>query len=496
MRYTRAIAASTWTHRHLAVAGIGRDRSVFVRGVDLAPLDPAGYPPGAARPPASWVSLGGDFAHPPAIVSWEPGRLDLFAVAQGGAMYHRAWGTSDGWWPAEGWQNLGGEFTSPPVAVSEGTGRLDVFGLGRNRALWHKQWTGSGWQPGGRDWESLGGEFTSLPAVATMPGDRLIVCGLGRDGSAYLNARLQQHWAFPGWQSLGGRLTSVPAIIHNGSHVDILAAGVNDDLYRRHLLGPKDSDSWGWLPMNARVTSAPGAGRLDRPAQDGVLFALGQDLGVWHRTYTIASDGPAPEVAWASLGGIFTSAPAVVTTSGRRLDVFGLGLSTGVFHKTWDLDYWEPAGEDWNNLGGRFLHSTRTTTPADNGDPGTPTAGALSLSLRDQSAELDVLSASWRVWHQKPTGPELVRVLEGTSVSVVGLTSGQYLVRAEVAALNTSSGAVEAAEFRGNGASVQGAPTHVLVWSGSAQAHSFTLRSEARWVEGQSYVSGVVSYSG
>jgi hypothetical protein len=57
-----------------------------------------------------------------------------------------------------------------------------------------------------------------------------------------------------------------------------------------------------------------------------------------------------------SLGGVFTSPPAVAATANDRIDVFGLGTDYSVYHKTWTrgrtgAEQWTP---DWENLGGNF----------------------------------------------------------------------------------------------------------------------------------------------
>jgi hypothetical protein len=80
-----------------------------------------------------WVSLGGAFSGPPAVVSWGPNRLDVFGVGTDTGMHHK---TYTGTWDAN-WASLGGQFTSPPAVVARGPNRLDVFGLGGDYAMYH-----------------------------------------------------------------------------------------------------------------------------------------------------------------------------------------------------------------------------------------------------------------------------------------------------------------------------------------------------------------------
>ena len=86
-----------------------------------------------------WEPLGGKFLTPPAVVSWGPGRIDIFAIGLDGAMYHKAW--DNGWHPSpDEWELLGGSFASPPAVVAWGRERLDIFGIGKDFGVLHKAW--------------------------------------------------------------------------------------------------------------------------------------------------------------------------------------------------------------------------------------------------------------------------------------------------------------------------------------------------------------------
>ena len=98
-------------------------------------------PPGPPSPPtppsagwSNWEDLGGVLTSAPAVASWQPNRLDVFARGQNQAVWHL-------WWDGRRWSNwedLGGIILSAPAAVSWGQNRIDIFGVGQNRALWHK----------------------------------------------------------------------------------------------------------------------------------------------------------------------------------------------------------------------------------------------------------------------------------------------------------------------------------------------------------------------
>src|SRR5689334_17758289 len=114
---------------------------------------------------SGWESLGGFLISAPAVSSWASGRLDVFALGQDHALWHKWF---DGGW--SGWESLGGYLTTAPAAVSWSNGRIDVFGRGSDNALYHK-WFDGGWS----GWESLGGTLTSAPGVSSWSAGRLDV---------------------------------------------------------------------------------------------------------------------------------------------------------------------------------------------------------------------------------------------------------------------------------------------------------------------------------
>src|SRR4051812_44686634 len=70
---------------------------------------------------STWVSLGpqagGATASSPALASWEPGRLDLFAVGADHALWQRTY--RNAWSP---WFALGGSFSLGPSALATARG--------------------------------------------------------------------------------------------------------------------------------------------------------------------------------------------------------------------------------------------------------------------------------------------------------------------------------------------------------------------------------------
>jgi hypothetical protein len=196
------------------IFGIGTDGNMYHKFVDT---NRAWHPAGG-----DWESLGGCFVSAPAVVSWSKSRLDVFGVGRNGSdnvfqMLHRYRDGEEGaaWGPADHWEPLDGRFDSAPAVVSWEPGRLDIFGLGTDDRVYQKTLDQShgGWTAG---WTLLGTvAFNSAPAAVSWGPGRLDVFGIGIDGHMYHNAFDSGQWI--GWESLGGsfripRRTVSPAL--------------------------------------------------------------------------------------------------------------------------------------------------------------------------------------------------------------------------------------------------------------------------------------------
>ena len=47
---------------------------------------------------------------------------------------------------------------------------------------------------------------------------------------------------------------------------------------------------------------------------------------------------------------------SAVSWGTNRLDIFGLGEDNAMYHKAWDGKSWLPSVNDWERLGGVFIH--------------------------------------------------------------------------------------------------------------------------------------------
>ena len=122
-----------------------------------------------------WYSLGCCGIGAPAAVSWGYGRLDVFLRGNDDAIYHR-W-CSDGicndvshW---SDWESIGGVVIAPPAVTSFRPGRLDLFAIGTNSDVFHKVYE-AGWD----DWNDIGGPYNGGIAAVSLPGGYVSVIGL------------------------------------------------------------------------------------------------------------------------------------------------------------------------------------------------------------------------------------------------------------------------------------------------------------------------------
>jgi hypothetical protein len=129
---------------------------------------------------AGWANLDGPkITGGPAIASWGPNRLDIFAQS-GGALWHK-WFDSHKW---SDWENMttvtshADPIRSDPAAVSWEKDRIDIFYLDENDNLWQRFFHfRSGWQkPIPISQDSRGnrlGPFQGRPAVTSRSPNKL-----------------------------------------------------------------------------------------------------------------------------------------------------------------------------------------------------------------------------------------------------------------------------------------------------------------------------------
>ncbi|KAF2813887.1 fucose-specific lectin [Mytilinidion resinicola] len=242
---------------------------------------------------SDWVSLGGVFTSPPAIVSWGPNRLDVFAIGSDGAMWRKAWGGNNPTgWDVEDWYSLGGKFSTPPAVAARMPRRLDVVALGTDNQLYHISW-----QENWSNWEPLGGPFRGTPTIVSWGKDRLDIFVLGTDYVVWHKAWTGNAWS--DWESPGGDMKweSEPvAVVSDLNRIELVALNQTDDQMYHKTLVASEWGEWGGI-FNGVLTAVS----LESKGLD--IFGIGTDNAMWHHTW---SDGQwATTYTWDQLGGVF-----------------------------------------------------------------------------------------------------------------------------------------------------------------------------------------------
>jgi hypothetical protein len=187
------------------------------------------------------------------------------------------------------------------------------------------------------------------PTASAPSLDRVSVFGISADSS--LNKewfRGVWHPSQEGWDGIGLPFERLRSASCRENRIDVFGLG-GDVLHKAWI----DNGWWpsqeGWEELGGIATSAPavvswGTDRLD-------VFVLGPDRAMSHRAW--AGESWLPPDGWEPLGGTFASPPAAVSRAPGLLDVFGLGVDRAMLIRTWDGTSWSPR-DGWHPLGGEF----------------------------------------------------------------------------------------------------------------------------------------------
>jgi hypothetical protein len=113
--------------------------------------------------------------------------------------------------------------------------------------------------------------------------------------------------------------------------------------------------------------------------------------------------------------------------------------------------------------------------------PPPPQTAKLHLALINQSGKFfKIAGVTWTVWHQTIAGFTQLATVNGESVTVQPIETGQqYHIHGDVVATRISTGDNELAEFRGTATGPGGAVTLVIVGTNSDQSRTFRLVAES-----------------
>jgi hypothetical protein len=332
-----------------------------------------------------WQSLGGEFPETsdPAVVSWGPGRLDVFMRGWDNAIWHR-WYADGAWGPApDDWDWLGGDFpaTARLAAVSWGSGRIDLCTLGWENAVWHKWYDNGAWGPAPDRWDSLGGDNirqgyydfdgAARPALTTWGPGLLDLFVRAKDNTLRHRWFQEGRWhpvAGAYWEYLRGNFVSSPAAVSpRPGRIDVFVRTWEGDLWNKWY----DQGAWNWAPdptyrMSVydawagwetqpvmRYASSPIAVAGRGGAPEAHVFGRGWNDHLVHLWF---DEGP-NLLGWEDLAGDFVAEPAVVAGADGRFDLFALGTDHMLWHTRivrQGVPASDPEPPAWTPLGGPF----------------------------------------------------------------------------------------------------------------------------------------------
>lgn len=264
---------------------------------------------------SAWVALDVVAASGPAIVSWGPGRVDIFVRSAFGTLLH-CYNEADRW---TSWSDLGGELLHAPAVCSRAVNQLDVFIT----------------------------TSTKLRSVLTKRYDSL-----------------KNSWSE--WCDLGGQPAYSCAAVSVAPHrVDLFMCGKDLQLYHRwwdnkqqHQDDKKKvGKNNGWQPAewqevtsNVPLSCSPsacilGSGRIE-------IFCKNQEKNCLRRTMELTATSSTNATVvwseWESLGGEHFSSIAATSTSHNELFLMSAKKDSTPQVKCWTNAHWT----EWQPIDG------------------------------------------------------------------------------------------------------------------------------------------------
>ena len=262
-------------------------------------------------------------------------RVDV-VTDRNGTLNETAW-TGSGW---TGYTDLGnppsGTYQGDPTIVSWAPGRLDVFVRGADNKLWQRFSTDAGqtWS----DWvKPVGddGTLASSPDASTRGAGRLEVFVLGTNG------RIYQRFYDGAWndtwldQGAPGAVDIAPgshptAVSRDGVRVDIFVRSFDNRLWQKSWDGTQWSDWFRPVGASGTLASSPDVASWDDT--NLVVFTLGTDGHLWALPF--GTGGWGDWVRLAGSGDVFVDNPGATSRGLNRFDVFGRGTD-GLLYQIW-----------------------------------------------------------------------------------------------------------------------------------------------------------------
>jgi hypothetical protein len=284
-------------------------------------------------------SIQGGLKGPPSACSSAPDRIDVFAVVEGGSVWH---------WPLIGstWEppkQLAANGAFPPegvCAISSDEGRVEVFAVDQNSRT-PRWWRGNG------NKFSVGPEKLNGPAIPAVPVAAVAASLDDIDVFAVDLRGIIQWWHWDGGRWIapiqlpnGPSLSAqrIAAVSPTPGQLDVFAVGPDGHLWHWWKTAAKD-----WMVQDLRADLSPegvsavswGPDRIDVFAASR---AAGNGLQHW---WTWTQGNPSAFSAAKNLGGsLATGTVSAVSHAPNRLDVFGISRDQRIAQWQWDGQRW------------------------------------------------------------------------------------------------------------------------------------------------------------
>ena len=212
----------------------------------------------------------------------------------------------------------------------------------------------------------LAKEWTqNSPELVSWGQNRLDLVALGTDTSARHISRDNNNWS--GWEFLGGHLLTPPSIVSwAANRADLFALGDDDSVHHKAMIKSGDHQQWypsqaTWENLGGKFFTAPIA---IAPAPDRLeVFGQGADSGVWHKSWASSVWEPG-QLEWENLGGKIIGRPSVLTRL-SELHLFAQGADKAVWTKSFSSHAWHPSTLGWTSLGGSVSSDVASASSPD-----------------------------------------------------------------------------------------------------------------------------------
>lgn len=294
----------------------------------------------------TWSAVPLGWGSPPAVVSNDAGRLELFAAATD-AVEH-VWQTPEGEWSRVELL-FGVRPRGRSAAGRNEDGRLEVFVCGARGEIehnWQRDANGPWVTTAGR-WPSLQGLAAAddpEPVIATNADGRLELFVRGADGDLHHAWQRYPNGGFGAWNAMAARSAGMPAVAANAEgRLEVFAAIEGGDLL--HAVQREAADGfepWSVLRTDTRGVPAVAAnvdGRLE-------VVVRGGDHALHHASH----DGVGGRFGgWQALGGSWEGDAALARRADGCLVVLVTGDDGAVRHCRQET----PGGSfsSWHSLG-------------------------------------------------------------------------------------------------------------------------------------------------